>query len=329
VGLLDEIDKITLSELGKNARITSLQITRKLRDLGFDITDRAIRHRLRRLESNKVILGYSTILNQEYVLAKINRTVLIKFRISRDSEKLVERLKKYLSEAKFCVYHANLRGDFDWICHFVFDSIDQYELEVSNFLHGFSELFTDFRTYESKPFKIFPYTVIDEHDLNERRWHVFKILNSLNEYDNLNDKLNAIVNSLIKYFDASFARIWLLDKETKRPRLKYNASKSKEHSRELLKEPIMDLDVILNTKKPVITNDILNDSRARHPDWVSKKRLKSFAGYPLIQNDQVIGVLALFSKKKLNAADFELLGVYCEHISKQLSTFIDTWQQLI
>ena len=48
--LLDEIDKTILSQLGKNARVTSLQITSKLRDLGFDITDRAIRHRLKTRE---------------------------------------------------------------------------------------------------------------------------------------------------------------------------------------------------------------------------------------------------------------------------------------
>jgi hypothetical protein len=34
---------------------------------------------------------------------------------------------------------------------------------------------------------------------------------------------------------------------------------------------------------------------------------KAFAGYPLIHNDRVIGVLALFSKKKLSTADFEPL----------------------
>ena len=34
---------------------------------------------------------------------------------------------------------------------------------------------------------------------------------------------------------------------------------------------------------------------------------KAFTGYPLIHNDRVMGVLALFSKKKLNIADFELL----------------------
>ena len=325
--MLDEIDKIILSQLGKNARITSLQITSKLRDLGFDITDRAIRHRLRRLENRNVILGYSAILNPEYVSAKVNRTVMMKFRISKHSEKLAERLKKYLTEAPFCVYHASLSGDFDWICHFVFDSFDQYELEITNFLQGFSTLFTDFRTYESKAQKIFPYTVIDEHDLNERRWRVFKIINSLSEYDNLNDKLKAITNSLVKYFDASFVRVWLLNKE-KRLVLKFSAGNPKGKNGEFLKEPIMDLDIILRSKKPAITNDIANDPRTKHTEWAVRERLKSFAGYPLIHDNQVAGVLALFSKKKLSPADFELLGVFSSHISKQLSIFFDTLKGL-
>ena len=68
--ILDEIDKIILSQLGKNARITSFQITTRLHDLGYDLTDRAIRHRLRRLENSNVILGYSAILNPDYVSAE-------------------------------------------------------------------------------------------------------------------------------------------------------------------------------------------------------------------------------------------------------------------
>jgi DNA-binding Lrp family transcriptional regulator len=327
--LLDEIDKIILSHLGRNARITSLQITTKLHDLGFDMTDRAIRHRLRRLENSKVILGYSAILNPEFVSARVNRTVMMKFRNSENSEKTLERLKKYLAEAPFCVYYASLSGDFDLICHFVFDSLDQYELEISNFLHGFSRLFADFRTYESKALKLFPYTVLDEHDLNQRRWQVFKILNSLNEYDNLNDKLKAIANNLVKYFDATFAQIWLLDKERKKLVLKFSAGKSKGNNDEFLKQPIMDQDIILRTMKPAITNDILNDPRTRHHHkWAATERLKSSASYPLIYNDQVIGALTLVSKKKLRTTDFELLGIFSDHISKQVSMFFDTMKRL-
>jgi GAF domain-containing protein len=48
------------------------------------------------------------------------------------------------------------------------------------------------------------------------------------------------------------------------------------------------------------------------------ERLHSFAGYPLTYGDSVIGVIAMFSTKRLQAADFEVLGVFSEQISKEL-----------
>jgi hypothetical protein len=44
----------------------------------------------------------------------------------------------------------------------------------------------------------------------------------------------------------------------------------------------------------------MNDPRIRHPDWARKEKLKSFASYPLIYKGDAIGVLAMFSEKKLN-----------------------------
>jgi hypothetical protein len=40
-------------------------------------------------------------------------------------------------------------------------------------------------------------------------------------------------------------------------------------------------------------------------EWAKKEKLKSFAGYPLIYNRNAIGVLAMFSEKKLHLVDFE------------------------
>jgi DNA-binding Lrp family transcriptional regulator len=114
-----------------------------------------LRHRLERLEKGNVILGYSAVLNHSYVSEKINRTIILKFKFSKDSQTLIDRLKSYVEEAPFCLYSSRLGsgigggGDFDWICHFVFDSIDQYELESNNFLNRFAELIADFRSYES------------------------------------------------------------------------------------------------------------------------------------------------------------------------------------
>jgi DNA-binding Lrp family transcriptional regulator len=323
--LLDEIDKMMLSYLGKNARISSREIERNLQDLGYKITERAVRYRIRKLETSNTVLGYSTILNPSFVSERVNRTVILKFKYSYNASTLIDRLENYVQEASFCVYSARLRGDFDWICHFVFDSIEQYELESNNFLHRFADLIADFRSYESKPAKVSTYSISDEHDMVERKSRVFKILNSLQKYNNLNDKLHFIVESVVKYFDAKFARIWLVDKERKYLILKFSAGKYKNIQGEFSKVPLDSNKIgpIVKTKKPTISNDVVNDPRIRYPEWAKKERLKSFAGYPLMSKGQPIGVLGMFSEKKLSPADFEILRVFCDQISNELASFFN------
>ena len=321
--MLDEIDKMMLSYLGKNARMSSREIERNLQDIGYKITERAVRYRIRKLETSNTVLGYSTILNPSFVSERVNRTVILKFKYSYNASTLIDRLENYVQEASFCVYSARLRGDFDWICHFVFDSIEQYELESNNFLHRFADLIADFRSYESKPAKVSTYSISDEHDMVERKSRVFKILNSLQKYNNLNDKLHFIVESVVKYFDAKFARIWLVDKERKYLILKFSAGKYKNIQGEFSKVPLDSNKIgpIVKTKKPTISNDVVNDPRIRYPEWAKKERLKSFAGYPLMSKGQPIGVLGMFSEKKLSPAEFEILRVFCDQISNELASF--------
>ena len=321
--MLDEIDKIMLSYLGKNARISSGEIERNLQDMGYRITERAIRYRIQKLETSNIVLGYSAILNPSYISDRVNRTIILKFKYSYNTSVLIDRLENYVQEASFCIYSARLSGDFDWICHFVFDSTEQYELESNNFLHRFADIILDYRSYESKAVKLSTYTISDEHDIVERKSRVFKILNSLQRYGSLNDKLQFIVESVVKHFDAKFARIWLVDKERKYLILKFSAGKYKNIQGEFSKVPLDSNKIgpIVKTKKPAISNDVVNDTRIRHPEWAKKEKLKSFAGYPLMSGGQPIGVLGMFSEKKLSPADFEILGVFCDQVSNELASF--------
>ena len=323
--MTDEIDKIILSNLGKNARVSSQEIATHLQNLGFTITDRAIRQRLVRLEKNNTILGYSAILNPSIVSEKINRTILLKFKFTKKSEEFVRLFEKYIEESNFCIYSSKLSGDFDWICHFVFDSIEQYDLESHNFLNRFSELITDFRSYESKIIKSSPYMIYGEGEGNEKKSQVYEILKSLKKYDNVNDRLQAITDSLVKYFDAHFARLWFVDKDRKYLLLKFSAGKYKNISGEFSKISIDSLKIgtVIKTKKAVVTNDVVNDPRVKHQDWAKKEKLKSFAAYPLIYKKKSIAVLAMFSKKKLTHVDFEILGIFCDQLSKELVGFFE------
>ena len=318
--MVDEIDRFLLSQLGKNSRTSSYEMSRYLQEMGYKITDRTVRHRLERLEKSNIILAYSLLLNPALLSEKINRTILLKFKFRADTSVMISRLEKYCGESYFCIYSARMTGDFDWICHFVFDSIEQYEFESSNFLNRFIDLIDDFRSYESSMVKVTPYTLFDDHEIRDQKWRAYRILNSLKKYQNLNDKFEFIVESLVKYFGAKFARIWLLDRERKNLILKFSAGKYKNIHGEFSKVPADSNKIgnIVITRKPTVTNDVVNDKRIRHSEWAKKEKLQSFAGYPITHGNKVIGVLAMFSTRRMQAADFEVLGVFSDQISKEL-----------
>jgi DNA-binding Lrp family transcriptional regulator len=207
--MIDEIEKIILSNLGKNARMSSIEITRILHDLDYKITERAVRYRIKKLENEGIILGYSTVLNPAYSNDKVHKLILIKFKIIKNTTGLVDRLMKYLNESSFCVYACKIQGEFDFICHIVMDSTDQFDLEIDNFIYQFSDLISDFRAFDSRLFKFNPNLSFDDHDLVNRKLSIHKILNSLNKEENIAKKLDLIVESVVKYFDAAFARIWI------------------------------------------------------------------------------------------------------------------------
>ena len=51
------------------------------------------------------------------------------------------------------------------------------------------------------------------------------------------------------------------------------------------------------TREPHLTNDLLNDPYLSNAEWAKKGELVSFAGYPLIVEPHVVGVVAMFSRE--------------------------------
>ena len=56
---------------------------------------------------------------------------------------------------------------------------------------------------------------------------------------------------------------------------------------------------IARDRKPHLTNDVLNDPEIGDPAWARREGMVAFAGYPLIVESRVVGVLALFSRQAL------------------------------
>jgi transcriptional regulator with GAF, ATPase, and Fis domain len=65
------------------------------------------------------------------------------------------------------------------------------------------------------------------------------------------------------------------------------------------------------TGTPLLIPDVTSDhERISRPEWVQREGIRSFAGHPLISRDQVLGVLATFTREPLDDRAFAWLGTF-------------------
>jgi hypothetical protein len=57
--------------------------------------------------------------------------------------------------------------------------------------------------------------------------------------------------------------------------------------------------------------------------------LLSFAAYSLLYKQEAVAVLAILSRKKFSTIDFEILGMFCDQLSKDLIGFFEAKEFLL
>ena len=116
--------------------------------------------------------------------------------------------------------------------------------------------------------------------------------------------------AIVRHLDAAFARIWTKSDDRKMLELQASAGMYTHldgpHSRIPMGQ--FKIGMIAQERKPHLTNDVLNDPRIRNRAWAEKEGMSSFAGYPLSVGDRTIGVLAMFSRKRLTPDTTETLA---------------------
>jgi formate hydrogenlyase transcriptional activator len=152
---------------------------------------------------------------------------------------------------------------------------------------------------------------------------VLKMTSSLR----LQDVLTAVTEGLVMEMDGAFARIWLVGPgdicykclkvdlcPSRLPCLHLKASSglSTNLDGEYRRVPIgaMKIGLIAHLGQPLYTNEVMNDDRLPNKQWLLDNALRSFAGYPLMFNGEVLGVLALFSRQVIREEEFERLAVF-------------------
>lgn len=140
---------------------------------------------------------------------------------------------------------------------------------------------------------------------------------ALTERETLRTMLQGCAQSLVDHLNAAFARIWTLSPGGSELILEASAGIYTHLDGPHGRVPVGTLKIgrIAAERQPHLTNDIPNDPEISDPAWAKDQRMVAFAGYPLIANGELVGVMALFSRDRLEQEVLNVLGSVANEIA--------------
>ena len=146
--MIDELDKELLNILIVHGRDSVRTITKTLAEKEIKISERGIAKRIAKLEREKVILGYTALVDLKQVNMAVPRLITVKFTSPQDFVKRLDNMKEYLRSAPFCDFSARTNGNIEWIELKFFNSAAQAQKEEDMYRTWFGDIIEDYRSYD-------------------------------------------------------------------------------------------------------------------------------------------------------------------------------------
>ena len=159
---------------------------------------------------------------------------------------------------------------------------------------------------------------------------------ALTQNSTLRATLQKCCDAVVRHLDAAFARIWILNEQGNVLELQASAGMYTHidgvHSRIAVGESKIGL--IAREQQPHITNSVKQDPRLSDKEWAAREGMVAFAGYPLIVDDRLLGVIAMFARQELNESTLIALASVADAIAlgikrKQTEQALATQQQTL
>jgi signal transduction histidine kinase len=71
---------------------------------------------------------------------------------------------------------------------------------------------------------------------------------------------------------------------------------------------------IARNRKPLLTNRVVGDPEVSDQEWARREGMVAFAGYPLVVREQLLGVMAMFSRKELSDTTLHAMATVADSI---------------
>ncbi|HIK08201.1 MAG TPA: PAS domain S-box protein [Trichormus sp. M33_DOE_039] len=134
---------------------------------------------------------------------------------------------------------------------------------------------------------------------------------------NLQTTLKCCTDAMVKYLNAAFARIWTLNEAENILELQASSGIYTHIDGNHSRVPVgkFKIGLIAQERRPHLTNEVLTDPRVGDKAWAKQEGLVAFAGYPLILDGNLIGVMAMFSRQALPESVLEALNLAANEVA--------------
>lgn len=131
---------------------------------------------------------------------------------------------------------------------------------------------------------------------------------ALAQSDSLPLMLHRCAEAVVKHLNAAFARIWTINKDQNVLELQASAGMYTRldgtYSRVSMNSPKLGR---IAQGFPLLINNVFDDSYVDH-EWAEREGIVAFSGYPILLDEQLVGVIAMFARQPIPASHFEALG---------------------
>jgi len=143
-----------------------------------------------------------------------------------------------------------------------------------------------------------------QRELEERVRHAdlsAAVSSALTTQGTLDEQLQRSAEAITHHLDAAFARVWVLDDGAQELRLLASAGAYTHLDGPHSRVPVgaLKIGLIASERSPHLTNSVIGDVRVADEDWARREGMVAFAGYPLIVEGTLVGVMAMFAKHAL------------------------------
>ena len=130
---------------------------------------------------------------------------------------------------------------------------------------------------------------------------------------------------LIEIFDCAFARIWLAEADRQALRLVASAGLYTRLDGSFARVPMGAFKVgkIAQHQIPILSNALPDEDWVKDRDWAIENKIQGFAGLPLIEKNQAIGVLAIFSHRVMAPEFLEVLQILSLSVAGALASSLN------